>query len=337
MTRPTEPTVPVLASHAVTPPRSLGGSGIRVSAVGLGCWAIGGPAYRDGTPIGWGPVDDGESVRAIHAAIDAGVTFFDTASIYGAGHSERVLARALRGRSDSVVVATKFGHLFDEESRTATGSDASPRSVRQQCEASLRRLGRDVIDLYQFHLGDYDPVAATDVVAVLEQLVSEGKVRSIGWSTDEPERAEVFARSDHCAAIQFAFNVLHGSSPVLDVCERRGVAGVVRSPLAMGALSGKFTRETTFASDDVRSGRVDYAGADARVIADVERVRDVLASCGRTVAQGALCWLLARSDLLVPIPGFRTVAQATENAGAMAHGPLDADEMAQIEGALRVT
>jgi aryl-alcohol dehydrogenase-like predicted oxidoreductase len=103
----------------------------------------------------------------------------------------------------------------------------------------------------------------------------------------------------------------------------------------MGALTGKFTRESTFAGDDVRSARLDFRGADARMIADVERVRDILASRGRTVAQGALCWLLARSDSLVPIPGFRTVAQAQENAGALSHGPLDQDEMAQIDAALR--
>lgn len=320
---------------ATAPTRPLGDSGIRVSAVGLGCWAIGGPAYRDGRPIGWGAVDDDESVAAVQAAIDAGVTFFDTASIYGAGHSERVLARALRGRHDPVVVATKFGNLFDESSRTATGRDASPASVRQQCEASLSRLDRGVIDLYQLHLGDYDPAAAEDVVAVLEELVSEGKIRSFGWSTDDAARAAVFARSPRCAAVQFAFNVLNRDSPVLDLCERHRLAGIVRSPLAMGALSGKFTNASTFGEDDVRSARMDFAGADAHVITAVEGVRDVLASRGRTLAQGALCWLLARSDVLVPIPGFRTVAQATENAGAMAFGPLDEQEMAQIDEALR--
>ncbi|MCV2489308.1 DUF4386 family protein [Geodermatophilus sp. YIM 151500] len=317
-----------------SPTRTLGSSGIRVGAVGLGCWAIGGPAYRDGRPIGWGKVDDRESIAAIHAAVDAGVTLFDTASIYGAGHSERILGHALRGVPDTVVVATKFGHLFDEETRTATGRDASPASVREQCEASLRRLGREVIDVYQLHLGDYDPDGAEHVVAVLEELVAEGKVRSYGWSTDDPARAAVFARGGHCSAIQFAFNVLHGDSPVLDVCETRRVAGLARSPLAMGALSGKFSRESTFGGDDVRSTRFDFTGADAEIISAVDRVRDVLCSGGRTMAQGALCWLLARSDVLVPIPGFRTIAQARENAGALAHGPLDDDELQQIDAAL---
>src|SRR5690606_28310853 len=123
-------------------------------------WAIGGPAFRDGTPIGWGEVDDEESVAAIHAALDAGITFFDTANIYGAGHSERVLGRALAGRRDEVVIATKFGNLFDESTRQATGRDASPESIRRQCDESLQRMGIETIDLYQFHTGDYDPVRA---------------------------------------------------------------------------------------------------------------------------------------------------------------------------------
>lgn len=320
-----------MATEAL-PRRPLGRSGIEVSSIGLGCWAIGGPAYRDGKAIGWGEVDDEESVAAIHAGIEAGVTFFDTANVYGTGHSERVLGRALMGRDD-IVVATKFGNLFDEASRTATGRDASAESVREQCEASLRRLDREVIDLYQFHIGDYDPVAAEDVVAVLEELVDEGKIRSFGWSTDDPERAAVFARSKHCAAIQFAFNVLDGSSPILDVCEAKRLAGILRGPLAKGALSGKFTTQTTFAADDVRH-RMDYGGEQAPMLAAVDAIRDVLGARGRTVAQGALCWLLARSDVLVPIPGFRTVAQAKENAAAMVHGPLLDDEMEQVRQAL---
>ena len=214
-------------------------------------------------------MDDDESAAAVHAGIEAGVTFFDTANVYGTGQSERVLGRALKGHDDGVVVATKFGNLFDEATRTATGRDASPDSVRKQCEASLRRLDRDVIDLYQFHIGDHDPVAAEDVVAVLEELVAEGKVRSFGWSTDDPERAAVFARSEHCSAVQFAFNVLDGSSPVLDLCESFGLAGVLRGPLARGALSGKFTPQTRFAADDVRH-KVDYGGEQAPML----RTRD---------------------------------------------------------------
>jgi aryl-alcohol dehydrogenase-like predicted oxidoreductase len=165
-------------THTLT--RSLGRSGIEVSAVGLGCWAIGGPFFRDGGPVGWGEVDDAESTRAIHRALDLGATFFDTSNVYGAGHSERVLGRALAGRRDEVAIATKFGNVFDESTRHITGADASPEGIRRACEASLRRLGTDRIDLYQLHLGDYDPVAAVEVRETLEELVDEGSIRAYG-------------------------------------------------------------------------------------------------------------------------------------------------------------
>jgi aryl-alcohol dehydrogenase-like predicted oxidoreductase len=315
--------------------RRLGANGPEVSAVGFGCWAIGGPHTRDGEPIGWGEVDDDESVAAIHAALDEGVTFFDTADVYGCGHSERVLARALRGHRDGVVVATKFGFTYDEERRESPGTDGSPEYVRTACEASLRRLETDTIDLLQFHLGGHDLAAAEDVLGALEDLVTEGKIRSFGWSTDDPTRAALFARSPHCAAIQQSFNVLSGNTQTLAVCEANGLASIVRGPLGMGLLSGKMDRSTKFGSDDVRHGW-DFDGAEAKKLAAVDQVRDILAANGRTLAQGALCWLLARSPAFVPIPGVRTVAQARENFAALRHGPLSATEMAQVDEALAV-
>jgi aryl-alcohol dehydrogenase-like predicted oxidoreductase len=315
-------------------PRPLGSSGITVSPIGFGCWAIGGPAYRDGNPIGWGQVDDDESIAAIHAAHEAGITFFDTANIYGAGHSERVVGRALAGRRDEVVIATKFGNLFDEATRQAPARAASADSIRQQCDASLARLGIDVIDLYQFHIGDYDIDKADDVVATLEGLVDAGKIRSFGWSTDDPARIALFARSPHCVAAQVHFNVVDDNAAVAEVIEEHHLAGVNRGPLAMGALTGKFNRETTFGADDVRR-RFDFEGGkEGRTLDALERIRDVLTSDGRTLAQGSLSWLLARSDNFVPIPGIRTVAQAEDNAGAIGHGPLEASQMAEIEKTL---
>ena len=136
--------------------RMLGRSGIQVSAVGLGCWAIGGPFWSGDMPVGWGEVDDDESMRAIRRALDLGVNFLDTSDVYGTGRSERVIARALQGRRDQVVIATKFGNLFDETKRQMAGADASPAYIRRACEASLKRLNTDIIDLYQFHLNGYD-------------------------------------------------------------------------------------------------------------------------------------------------------------------------------------
>ncbi len=316
------------------PARTLGRSGISVSPIGFGCWAIGGPAFRDGNPIGWGKVDDNESVAAIEAALDAGVTFFDTANVYGAGHSERVLARALSGKRDRVVIATKFGNLIDEGAQQAIGRDASPSSIRAQCDESLARLDTDVIDLYQFHIGDYDLEQTDDVVATLEELVQLGKIRSFGWSTDDPQRAAVFARSEHCAAIQLHANVIDDNPEMVKLIESENLAGINRGPLAMGALTGKFNRDTKFADDDVRR-RFDFAGKEGRTLDALEHIRDVLTSGGRTLAQGALGWLLARSEAFVPIPGIRTVAQAQDNAGALQHGPLTAPQMAEVDTALK--
>jgi aryl-alcohol dehydrogenase-like predicted oxidoreductase len=134
--------------------RPLGRSGIEVSALGIGCWAIGGPFWAGDQPLGWGEVDDDESIRAIRRALDLGVTFFDTANVYGAGHSERVLAEALAGRRDEAVIATKFGGTFDEQTRQVGPDDGSPEEVKRAVRESLRRLDTDRIDLYQLHINE---------------------------------------------------------------------------------------------------------------------------------------------------------------------------------------
>jgi hypothetical protein len=158
--------------------RTLGRSGIEVSALGLGCWAIGGPLSGDGREFGWGEVDDAASTRAVHAGLEAGVTFFDTASNYGAGHSEKVLGAALRGRRDAVVIASKWGNTFDEATRTATGTDATPEYLVSCLEGTLRRLGTDYVDLYQLHLNDLAIERALDFIPTLEDLVAAGKLRA---------------------------------------------------------------------------------------------------------------------------------------------------------------
>ncbi|MFO7634924.1 MAG: aldo/keto reductase [Caldilinea sp.] len=321
--------------------RKLGRSGIEVSALGMGCWAIGGPFWSGTTPHGWGEVDDAESVRAIHRAIDLGATFFDTANVYGAGHSERVLGRALAGQRQRVVIATKFNALFDETTRQVTGADSSPAGIRSACEASLRRLQTDYLDLYQFHDNGYPAAQAGPVRDTLEELVKEGKIRSYGWSTDFPDRAEAFAAGPHCTAIQLQLNVLDDNPAVLAVCERHDLAAINRGPLAMGLLTGKYTAATQPSSDDVRGEKspewMKYfkeGKPSPEWLQKMEAVREILASSGRTLAQGALAWLWARSTTTLPIPGFRTVAQVEENCGAMAFGPLTPPQMAEIDAIL---
>ncbi len=173
--------------------RRLGRSGIQVSAMGLGCWAIGGPWWDKAchSPAGWGQVDDRESIRAIQWAVDAGITLFDTSDNYGCGHSERVLGRALARHRHDVVIATKFGYVSDEASRQVIGTNARPGYIRRACEASLRRLRTDYIDLYQFHIYDYPVECAIEVRDTLEELVGEGKIRWYGWSTNNLTRARV--------------------------------------------------------------------------------------------------------------------------------------------------
>lgn len=321
--------------------RMLGRSGIEVSAMGLGCWAIGGPFWAGETPLGWGEVDDSESIRAIHAALDLGINFFDTANVYGAGHSERVLGRALAGRRDRVVIATKFNAVFDEHTRQVTGADPSPQGIRRACEDSLRRLQTDYLDLYQFHDNGYPVEQAGPVRDTLEELVKEGKIRAYGWSTDFPDRAEFFAQGPHCSAIQLQLNVLDDNPAVIAICEKYNLAAINRGPLAMGLLTDKYAPQTRVSIDDVRGEKsptwMKYfkdGKPNPEWLAKRDAIRQILTSGGRTLAQGALAWLWARSPQTIPIPGFRTVAQVKENAAAMQFGPLTSEQMQEIDAIL---
>ncbi|WP_434743640.1 aldo/keto reductase [Micromonospora sp. SH-82] len=318
--------------------RRLGRSGIEVSALGMGCWAIGGPWAEGSTPLGWGAVDDEESVRAVRRALDLGVTFFDTADTYGAGHGERILGRALAGRRHEAVVATKWGYTFDEQARQATGKDASPTYLRRAVHDSLRRLGTGWIDLYQLHLADLPVARGQDLVGTLEELVADGLIRAYGWSTDRPDRAAAFGRdAPHAAAVQHNLSVLRDAPDMLAVCNRYDLAGINRGPLGMGLLTGKYGPGSTLPRDDIRgwtSGWLEWfrGGRPApEWLRRVEAARAALTADGRTLAQGALGWLWARSDRTIPIPGCRTVAQVEENAAALAWGPLEPDHFVEVE------
>ena len=317
--------------------RKLGRSGVEVSAMGMGCWAIGGPWTIHGHQAGWGEVDDNESIRAIHSALDMGVNFFDTAANFGSGHSEVVLGRALADRRDQVVMATKFGYEVDEAAKTVKyydddeNSDQVVTHLRRDCEASLRRLNTDYIDLYQFHINNYSPAKAGAVRDVLEELVSEGKVRFYGWSTDQPEAARVFAEGEHCVAVQHRLNVVMDAPDVLAVCDEFGLASINRGPLARGALTGKYTADSEFPQNDLRYGDSFRNGWIVPTLEKLGAIREILTSNGRTLPQGALAWIWGRNEKTIPIPGIRTVAQARENAAAMQFGPLSDEQMTEIE------
>ena len=325
--------------------RVLGKSGIEVSAVGMGCWAIGGVWTFDGSSAGWSTVDDDESKRAIHQGLDLGVTFFDTAAAYGCGHSEQMLGAALAGHRDRVVVATKFGHRIDPEAKNATTYGASEQEsdvvphMRADLEASLSNLGTDYVDLYQLHVGALAIDRALQVRDELEQFVAGGKIRAYGWSTDRTDAAAAFSGGPGCASVQQQLNIFDGNMELLALCEAMDLASINRAPLGMGILTGKFKPTTTFSDDDVRSTAQWFVGLeDGRPAQEwidaLDAVREVLTSGGRTLAQGALAWIWGRSDVTVPIPGFKTTAQVRENAQAMNFGPLTAVQMAEIDSIL---
>ena len=322
--------------------RKLGRSGIEISALGMGCWAIGGLFWSGETPHGWGAVDDDESIRALLRAKELGVNFYDTANVYGAGHSEQILARAFSGKRHEVVIATKFNAVFDEVTRQVTGSDATPDGIRHACEESLRRLNTEYIDLYQFHDNGFPAEQAEPVRETLEELVKEGKIRAYGWSTDFPDRAEVFAKGKSCTSIQLQLNLLDDNAAVIALCEKHNLAAINRGPLAMGLLTGKYTDNSKPSIDDVRGEKspewMTYfknGKPSPEFLKKIESVKEILTSGGRTLAQGALAWIWARSEQTIPIPGFRTVKQVEENCGAMQFGPLSDGLFMEVEKILR--
>ena len=324
--------------------RRLGRSDLEVSAMGLGCWAIGGPwdwleADSSTNPSGWGQVDDAESIRAIHHALEAGINFFDTAANYGCGHSERILSQAIGNQRAKVILATKFGYIVDEERRIVAETENVPPRIRQECEDSLRRLGTDYIDLYQFHVNGYSPEKAAEVRDVLEDLVREGKIRWYGWSTDNPEGARVFAQGEHCTAIQHMMNMSYGEpqmlniNQLLNICEEYDLASINRTPFGMGMLTGRFNPDTTFSENDVRHGWDLRGERPVQYLERAKAVRKMFAEAGdpRTLPQIALAWIWTRSDRTIPIPGFKTLAQVKENIQAMEFDLLSDEQMKMID------
>jgi aryl-alcohol dehydrogenase-like predicted oxidoreductase len=322
--------------------RTLGKSGIEVSAIGMGCWAIGGPFTGFGKmPLGWGEVDDKESSMALQKAYDKGINFFDTADVYGAGHSERLIGKVFRDLRDKIVIATKFGMVFNEEKRDAVSFDAGPMYVRKAVEDSLNRLNTDYIDLYQLHIKDYDTEKALETRDTLEDLVKEGKIRGYGWSTDDYERALIFSRGDNCIAIQQQLNIFVGNEKILKLCEENDLASVNRGPLGMGLLTGKFKENVKLPPNDVRmivdSMQDPYymyfkeGKPLPELLKKLEFIGEILRSGGRTLAQGALAWIWGKSDITIPIPGFKTSKQVADNVKALDFGPLTKGQMVEIE------
>lgn len=310
-----------------------------IPRLGMGCWAIGGEFYLGEQPLGFANVNDKDATATIHAAMDAGIRLFDTAAVYGAGHSERLLGKALMDRPDALIIS-KLGMGFDEQSKQVTEDVTDHRLVAPAIEKSLERLQRDRIDIMLLHLNELDIALAAPIFEAMEVARQEGKIRSYGWSTDFPASVDAISSMDGFVAVEHAMNVFHDAPSMRATLDTHNLLPLIRSPLAMGILTGKFSASSTLPKNDNRADNHAWREYfwDGKVapdyLASLNRVRELLCSEGRTLTQGALCWLLAKSDRCVPIPGARTAKQMQENAQAAELGPLPTSVMAEIEQAI---
>jgi aryl-alcohol dehydrogenase-like predicted oxidoreductase len=301
--------------------RTLGGQGLVVSALGLGCM---------GMSQSYGPGDDQESVATIHRALDLGMTFLDTADVYGPYTNERLVGRAIAGRRDEVVLATKFGNQrLDDGRRVVNGK---PDYVRQACDASLERLGVDHIDLYYQHRVDRS-VPVEDTWGAMAELVQAGKVRYLGISEAAPATVRRAHAVHPVSAGQYEWSLFTRDleDEVLPALRELGIGVVAYSPLGRGFLSGRITSPDDFGEDDFRRNHPRFTGENfARNLELVDRVRELAASKGATPSQLAIAWVLAQGDDVVPIPGTKRRSYLEENLGAL-DVELTPEDLAAIE------
>src|SRR5919109_3277570 len=303
--------------------RTLGANGLQVSEQGLGCM---------GMSAWYGPTDEQESIATIHRALELGITFLDTADVYGAGDNEELVGRAIAGRRDEVVLATKFGNRwFDDGSRTI---DGSPEYVRQAIDASLRRLNVDHVDLYYQHRVDANtPIEET--VGAMAELVAAGKVKHIGLSEAGPQTIRRANAVHPITALQSEWSLWtrDPEAEILPTVRELGIGFVAYSPLGRGFLAGRFSSPDELTEDDFRKNHPRMSGENFernRTLAD--RVRELAEEKGCTPAQLALAWVLSRGDDVVPIPGTKRRAYLEQNAAASML-ELTGDELRELDEA----
>ncbi len=298
--------------------RPLGQSGIDASVVGFGAWAVGGWF--------WGGADDSESVEAIRAALDAGVTLIDTAPAYGRGHSEEVVGKAIQGRRDQVVLATKCGlvwhtdkgtHFFDQSGKPIHRY-LGAESVRYEVEQSLRRLGTDYIDLYQTHWQD-ETTPIEETMGTLLQLKNEGKIRAIGVSNATIQEMDEYRKLGSLDTDQEKYSMLERrlESEQLPYCQQNNIAVLAYSPLGQGLLTGKVAVDRELAPGDMRGQNPRFAPEQReQILAYLEEMRPVAEAHKATLAQTTIAWTVARPGLTHALVGARNPRQAAENAAA---------------------
>jgi len=292
--------------------RKIGDSELEVTVMGFGGWGIGGPPF-------WQNAGDAESVRAVQTAFDLGINFFDTAPVYGFGRSERLIAKALRGKRDRVILATKAGLRWDREALSAIRKDASAASIRFEIGESLRRLETDYIDLYQVHWPDTQ-TPFQETMETLMQLKGEGKIRYIGLSNFSTDQMEECRKHGEVVSLQSKYNLLEREMEAREIpfCLKNKIGVIPYSPLASGLLTGKYGKDSRF-KDWRGKGLLGHFSGEIyeRHIDLVEEVRKIASRSGKKAHHAAINWLLGRKGVCTAIIGVKKAAQVRENVRAL--------------------